>query len=259
MSTATQTENKPKRPLMPRVPDFCPACNAVDHPFISVHRKVEQEFRGETLDVDAPAMSCQHCGFEIAAPGNLDALRLATMDAYRRRHYLLTSEQIVSRRKAMGMSQREFAEHVGIGVASLQRWEKGLVVQDKASDLLIRERTKHIDFISKTKMYSEFISQYIAGYIAEQAATRPDNFITVCIPASKLGITPAPSGMHSDVNSTIWKRSDRYREWKSESDTIIAPASTKRFGRKTKSAARRKFVKFRSNECELSSSYSRIS
>jgi putative zinc finger/helix-turn-helix YgiT family protein len=146
MSIATQTKNRSKKPLEPQVPDFCPACDAVDHPFAPVRRKVEQEFRGETLEVEAPAMRCQHCGFEIAVPGSLDALRLATADAYRQRHGLLTSEQIVSRRSAMGMTQRVFADHVGVGVASLQRWENGLVVQDKGSDLLIRERTKHTLF-----------------------------------------------------------------------------------------------------------------
>ena len=149
MSIATQTKNRSNPPLEPQVPDFCPVCDAVDHPFAPVRRKVEQEFRGETLEVEAPAMRCHHCGFEIAVPGSLDALRLATADAYRQRHGLLTSEQIVSRRTAIGKSQRDFAEYTGVGVASLQRWEKGLVVQDKGSDLLIRERTKHTEFTSE--------------------------------------------------------------------------------------------------------------
>jgi hypothetical protein len=68
--------------MEPQVPDFCPACDAVDHPFQPVLRMVTQDFRGETLEVEAPAMRCIHCGFEIAAPGNLDALCLATADAY---------------------------------------------------------------------------------------------------------------------------------------------------------------------------------
>lgn len=148
MLTANQTNMKTKATLKPQVPDFCPACDAVDHPFKPIHRKVQQEFRGETLEVDAPAMSCCHCGFVILAPGNLDTLRLATANAYRQRHGLLTSEEIIWRRVAMGMSQRDFAEYVGMGVASLQRWENGLIVQDKGSDLLIRERTKHTLFIS---------------------------------------------------------------------------------------------------------------
>jgi putative zinc finger/helix-turn-helix YgiT family protein len=148
MSIATQTKNRAKKSPEPQVPDFCPACDAVDHPFTPVNRKVKQVFRGETLEVEAPAMQCRNCGFEIAVPGSLDALRVATTNAYRQLHGLLTSEQIVTRRTAMGMSQRIFADHVGVGVASLQRWENGLIVQDKGSDLLIRERTKHTQFTS---------------------------------------------------------------------------------------------------------------
>jgi putative zinc finger/helix-turn-helix YgiT family protein len=176
MSTATQIKNGVKKTSEPQVPDFCPACDAVDHPFAPVRRKVTQEFRGETLEVVAPAMQCQHCRFEIAVPGSLDALRLATADAYRKRHGLLTSEQIHSRRTAMGMSQRDFADHVGVGVASLQRWEKGLVVQDKGSDLLIRERTKHTLFapvkIRRTAGRSEVKTAIVEVIILHSAVAK---------------------------------------------------------------------------------------
>jgi hypothetical protein len=66
--------------LKPHVPDFCPACDAVDHPFQLITRKVKQEFRGEILEIEAPIMRCKHCGFEIAGPGHLDALRLGTIE-----------------------------------------------------------------------------------------------------------------------------------------------------------------------------------
>lgn len=147
MSTAIQTKKRVDGSLKPQVPDFCPACDAIDHPFQPESRKAEQEFRGETFQVQAPAMTCKNCGFVISAPGNLEALRLATLDAYRLRHGLLTSDQIVERRTRMGMSQRAFAGHTGVGVASLQRWEKGLMVQDKASDNLLRICTKHTMFV----------------------------------------------------------------------------------------------------------------
>ena len=148
MSIVNQTEMKTKSALRPQVPDFCPACDAVDHPFKLVHRKVKQEFRRETLEVDAPAMRCAHCDFVVLAPGHLEALRLATLDAYRRSHDLLTSAEIKERRKAMGMSQRDFAKYVHVGVASLQRWENGLMVQDEGSDLLLRDRTRHTQYLS---------------------------------------------------------------------------------------------------------------
>jgi DNA-binding XRE family transcriptional regulator len=62
-------------------------------------------------------------------------------DEYRAAHGLLTSVEIRSRRKQLGMSQEEFANHVGVGVASVKRWEMGKI-QDERSNKLIIERTE---------------------------------------------------------------------------------------------------------------------
>lgn len=71
-----------KVPMKPRVPDFCPACDIADQPFTPVLRVVAQEYRGGIFEVKAPAMRCVHCGFEIAAPGDLNALCVETKKAY---------------------------------------------------------------------------------------------------------------------------------------------------------------------------------
>jgi putative zinc finger/helix-turn-helix YgiT family protein len=128
--------------MQPSTPDFCPACDAADHPFALIQRETEQDFRGETFRVTSPALQCRHCGFGMLGPGHLEALRIATHDAYRRKHGFLTSGEILSRRKAMGLSQKRFAEYLGVGSASIERWESGTLVQDKASDLLLRQRTE---------------------------------------------------------------------------------------------------------------------
>lgn len=147
MSIATPITRRAKPALRPKVPDFCPACDATDEPFEAVAQMVEQEFRGETLTVATLAHRCRHCGFEVAPAGALENLRRATTDAYRIRRGLLSPAEIVARRRAMGMTQRAFAHHVGVGIASLQRWEKGFLVQDEASDRLLREATRHTTFI----------------------------------------------------------------------------------------------------------------
>lgn len=132
-----------QRCMNPSIPDFCPACDATDKPFKLVRRTTEQDFRGETFRVTSPALQCRHCGFGMLGPGHLHALRTATHDAYRRKHGFLNSREILARRKAMGLSQKRFAEFLGVGSASIERWEGGALVQDKASDLLIRSRTDH--------------------------------------------------------------------------------------------------------------------
>jgi transcriptional regulator with XRE-family HTH domain len=57
-------------------------------------------------------------------------------DAYRRDHDLYTSEEIKAIRGKI--TQQQFADALGVGVASVKRWELGLV-QDKGNDRLIRE------------------------------------------------------------------------------------------------------------------------
>lgn len=114
MSVAMKTTHKPA---------VCLCCDGED--FALVQSLVEQEFRGETLRVPAQVWRCQTkgCGQETLVRGQLDALRLATADAYRARHGLMTSGEIRALREQAGLSQRKFAEAVGVGPASIPRWE----------------------------------------------------------------------------------------------------------------------------------------
>lgn len=105
------------------------------------NRVLEQEFRGELFHVHSPAMVCTKCGWTSVSLGQADALRRATADEYRRRHKLLTSEDIKAARQRLGMTQREFASFLGVGEASVKRWETWLV-QDRSNDELIRAKLK---------------------------------------------------------------------------------------------------------------------
>lgn len=61
-------------------------------------------------------------------------------DAYRRAHRLLTSEEIRSRRSSLRMTQKAFAIYLGVGEASIKRWELG-AIQDESMDRYIRLKT----------------------------------------------------------------------------------------------------------------------
>jgi putative zinc finger/helix-turn-helix YgiT family protein len=98
---------------------------------------VEQEFRGETVWVKTPVMVCKNCGWQTLAEGQLDELGRRTADAYRKKHGLLTSAQIKAMRESLDMTQRQFAEFLRVGEASVKRWETWFV-QDASSDELIR-------------------------------------------------------------------------------------------------------------------------
>lgn len=124
-----KTVRKPRRLI-------CLKCEGEE--FAPAEGEVVQEYRGDTLAVRTPVMRCAHCAWETLGPGQVDALRIATADAYRRKHGLLTSGQIRAARNACGLSQRAFADVLGVGQASVPRWESWQVQEAVYDDAIRR-------------------------------------------------------------------------------------------------------------------------
>lgn len=106
----------------------------------AVTAPVVGQVRGEPLTVRVEALVCARCGFQALTDPQSSAYTAAISDAYRRKHGLLTSSRLRSIRRKLGMSQRAFAGYLGVGSASVKRWEAGLI-QDAAMDTLIRLKT----------------------------------------------------------------------------------------------------------------------
>ena len=102
--------------------------------------KVEGEVRGERFTVAAKASICDRCGYQAMEGEDLQEFMRTLGDAYRRAHRLLTSRDIKLRREALGMSQSDFSLYLGVGVASIKRWELG-AIQDVAIDRYLRLKT----------------------------------------------------------------------------------------------------------------------
>src|SRR6266566_1413001 len=98
---------------------------------------IEQELKGEVFQVHTPALACSKCGWIALDAETTEELRRRTADAYRKKHGLLTSEEIRALRKLLHKNQSQFANLVGVGEASVKRWETWLV-QERSSDQLIR-------------------------------------------------------------------------------------------------------------------------
>lgn len=101
---------------------------------------VTGEVRGDKFTVRVEAMVCPKCGFQILTEEQSAAYTIAIADAYRTAHGLLTTDELKDARTRMRMSQRELARFLRVGIASVKRWEAGLI-QDEAMDQLIRLRT----------------------------------------------------------------------------------------------------------------------
>jgi putative zinc finger/helix-turn-helix YgiT family protein len=94
-----------------------------------------------TLSARIPVMECDDCDEAYFGDGAEEIKHEAVCDFLGR----LTPRAIVGLRESLGMSQAQLAAHTGIGVASIKRWETGLVVQGAALDRQLRNLEPIVD------------------------------------------------------------------------------------------------------------------
>jgi len=99
--------------------------------------KLVAEFRGERLEVQVAVRQCSHCKRVVLDGKSRRAYHRAVSDAYRREHELLTARDIDRLRRNLGMTWKQFAEYVCVGIATLKRWMGG-EIQTPSLDSLIR-------------------------------------------------------------------------------------------------------------------------
>lgn len=129
----------------------CPQCQG-----IARRTQVEKsaEIKGVKVSCSAALHRCEACGLELADVADAAALQERMADAYRRAVGLLSGEEIRRLRQAKGLSQQALADALEVGIASIKRWETG-VIQSKSMDALLRtllldhpcnEHTGHREF-----------------------------------------------------------------------------------------------------------------
>lgn len=114
-------------------------CEYCDHfrPSHVEEREETYEVRGESITVRAPLRVCDVCG-NVMADEELDGALLAkAYTEYRRRHGLLTPEEIRAIREKYNLSQDAAARLLGWSPATFARYESG-ALQDFAHDELLR-------------------------------------------------------------------------------------------------------------------------
>ena len=100
-------------------------------------KKETLDVRGEPITVNVEYSRCKDCGDEVLNPSvNLDPFAIAYRE-YRSLHSLLQPEEIASWRKSHHLNQGEFAKLIGIGVATLNRYENG-ALQNESHEKLLR-------------------------------------------------------------------------------------------------------------------------
>lgn len=115
---------------------FCPNCEKETQQLFE--KKAENvNVRGELIPVEFEYFHCDECNesYEIQR-SDYDPLEAAYRE-YRERRGLLQPEKIKELRKELGLSQKAFSNLLGIGIATLNRYENG-ALQSEAHDQVIR-------------------------------------------------------------------------------------------------------------------------
>jgi putative zinc finger/helix-turn-helix YgiT family protein len=99
-------------------------------------RKITR-FRGVDITLDVDAHVCPKCGLEAGTTHSAGAIQRGIADAYRKNVGLLSGGEIRVLREAKAWSQQDLADLMRVGIASIKRWESGLI-QSKSMDRALR-------------------------------------------------------------------------------------------------------------------------
>jgi putative zinc finger/helix-turn-helix YgiT family protein len=125
---------------------FCPNCEK-EMPLTMVRQVEEFNVRGEIIEVEVEFYRCQECGEEFEnSRSALNPYETAYRE-YRSRKGMLQPEEIRALRLRYGLSQKEFSLLLGIGIATLNRYENG-ALQSEANDRVIRFALEPENFLN---------------------------------------------------------------------------------------------------------------
>jgi len=95
------------------------------------------KFRGVDINFQAEHYMCPVCSLEAGFIDQTSATQRAISDAHRKAINLLTGKEIREGRKRLNLTQDALAKRMTVGIASIKRWEGGLI-QSKAMDKALR-------------------------------------------------------------------------------------------------------------------------
>ncbi len=94
---------------------------------------------GEEVRVPSAAhLSCPKCGNIVLRFQDARRLHQDAIAIYRKKHGLLSADEIRAIRSRFGLTQSNLARLLRLGANTVSRWESGRNVQTAAMDLLLR-------------------------------------------------------------------------------------------------------------------------
>jgi putative zinc finger/helix-turn-helix YgiT family protein len=108
---------------------------------------------GEAINVPAAShLRCPSCDEVLLRFREASQLREDAIAIYRKRHGLLSADEIRALREHLGLTQAELARLLHLGANTISRWESGRNVQTEAMEMLlrlIRDLPGSLDYLRK--------------------------------------------------------------------------------------------------------------
>jgi putative zinc finger/helix-turn-helix YgiT family protein len=133
-----KTRSRKTAPHRGRVlPDHaCPACGTT---MVERRGTLRLPVNGEEISVPSAAhLSCPKCGEVVLRFQDAKRLGEDAIARYRKKHGLLSADEIRSIREQFNLTQAEMARLLRLGANTVSRWESGRNVQTAAMDVLLR-------------------------------------------------------------------------------------------------------------------------
>lgn len=101
-------------------------------PYVTTIEHDGRPYRVEIPDLSVPrCANCQTLSIDDEADQQISA-------AFRREARLLTPDDIRAGREKLALTQKQFAHLLGVGEATVSRWETGAQIQQRALDRFLR-------------------------------------------------------------------------------------------------------------------------
>jgi len=149
---------------------FCPNCEK-ESQLLLVRKPEEFNIRGEVIFVEVEYYQCLECGEEFEVlKSDFDPYEIAYKE-YRTRKGLLQPQEIREFRVKHGLTQKEFSGLIGLGIATVNRYENG-ALQTEAHDRVMKlamDPGYFMNLITKSQgVLEDTKKQKIINHLAEE-------------------------------------------------------------------------------------------
>jgi len=134
-STSTQTGHPIRRGRVLHE-DACPNCGTL---MKEARGRLKVPINGEEVSMpSASHLKCPKCGEIVLRFQEAKRLHEDAGEIYRRKHGLLSADEIRAIRDHFNLTQADLARLLRLGANTVSRWESGRNVQTAAMDMLLR-------------------------------------------------------------------------------------------------------------------------